>query len=67
MASLPVSAKPEVAALLAAYDTQLRGRLINRLSEGVRVERPDRFTPGRGEAAARLLPFAEAKRPTLTH
>jgi GNAT superfamily N-acetyltransferase len=40
MASLPVSAKPEVAALLAAYDTQLRGQLTDRLPDGVHAE-PD--------------------------
>jgi GNAT superfamily N-acetyltransferase len=39
MGSLPVPAKPEVAALLAAYDTQLRGRLTDRLAEGMHVER----------------------------
>ena len=31
--------KTEVAALLAAYDTQLRGRLADRLPDGVRCER----------------------------
>jgi GNAT superfamily N-acetyltransferase len=39
MASLPVSAKPEIAALLAAYDTQLRGQLTDQLPEGVHAER----------------------------
>jgi GNAT superfamily N-acetyltransferase len=34
-----MSAKPEVAALLAAYDTQLRGQLTDQLPEGVHVER----------------------------
>jgi hypothetical protein len=34
-----VSAKPELAALLDAYDTQLRGKLTDQLPEGVRVER----------------------------
>jgi hypothetical protein len=39
MASLPVSANAEIAALLAAYDTQLRGQLTDQLPAGVHVER----------------------------
>src|SRR6266513_2417837 len=39
MASLPVSAEPESAALLVAYDTQLRGQLTDQLPEGVHAER----------------------------